>query len=145
MKFKHVLVPTDFSEPSREATDYAVDLARAADAKLTLLHVIVDPIVYIPAMGGYAPEPRDMEQFAETALGEWIAEDDAAGLNLERIWKHGDPVSSILEFADAKDCDLVVMGTHGRGVVGHMLVGSVAERVVRKSKCPVLTVRPKDA
>lgn len=142
MRITHILVPTDFSGSSREATDYAIDLARACQAKITLLHVIVDPVVYIPALGGYTPEPRDMEEFSETALGEWIAADDAAGLTIEREWVHGNPVTSILDVAKKRGCDLVVMGTHGRGPVSHLLVGSVAERVVRRSKVPVLTVHP---
>lgn len=145
MRITHILVPTDFSGSAREATDYAIDLARACQAKITLLHVIVDPVVYIPALGGYMPEPRDMEQFSETALAEWIASEDGDGLTIAREWIHGQPVDSILEVAKTRGCDLVVMGTHGRGLISHLLVGSVAERVVRRSRVPVLTVHPLSA
>ena len=140
MKPTHVLVPTDFSEPSRAATDYALQLARAFDASITLYHVIEDPVVYIPALGGYTPEPRDFEAFSDAALAEWIAPDDAQNLTIERKWEHGHPVSGILNFAAQQGCDLIVLGTHGHGLMGHVLMGSVAERVVRKAKCPVLTV-----
>jgi universal stress protein A len=142
MKPSHILVPTDFSDASRKATSHALDLARAFGAKITLYHVIEDPVVYIPALGGYTPQPRDFENFSAAALGEWIAPEDADGLTIERKWEHGHPVLRILNFATEHACDLIVLGTRGRGSIAHALIGSVAERVVRKSKCPVLTVHP---
>lgn len=140
MKITHILVPTDFSPPSREATDYALELARLSGATVTLYHVIEDPVVYVPALGGYMPEPREFEDFSDVALAEWVVPEDAAGVTIHREWKHGHPVSSILDYAIEHGCDMIVMGTHGRGVLKHMLIGSVAERIVRKAKCPVLTV-----
>ena len=142
MKIKHILVPTDFSGPAREATDYALELARQFQATITLYHVIEDPVVYIPALGGFAPQPHDLEGFSTVALNEWVVAADAPGLTIRRAWKHGHPVSDIIEYASEHDCDLIVMGTHGRGMLSNMLIGSVAERVVRKAKCPVLTVHP---
>lgn len=142
MKITHILIPIDFSAPSREATDYALELARLSGATITLYHVIEDPVVYVPALGGYVPEPRDLEDFSRAALAEWIIDDDAVGLMIRREWEHGHPVSSILDYAIEHGCDMIVMGTHGRGVLGHMLIGSVAERIVRKAQCPVLTVHP---
>jgi len=142
MKPSHILVPTDFSDASREATSHALDLARAFGAKVTLYHVIEDPVVYIPALGGYTPQPQDFENFSDAALAEWIGSEDADGLTIERKWEHGHPVSRILDFATEQACDLIVLGTRGRGSIAHALIGSVAERVVRKSKCPVLTVHP---
>lgn len=142
MNINHILVPTDFSGPAREATDYALELVRVFDASITLFHVIEDPVVYIPALGGYAPQPRELEDFSDVALGEWVVATDAPEITIHREWKHGHPVSAILEFATEHGCDLIVMGTHGRGMVGHMLIGSVAERVVRRAGCPVLTVHP---
>jgi nucleotide-binding universal stress UspA family protein len=142
MKPTRILVPTDFSGPSREATDYALELARAFGASITLYHVIEDPVVYIPALGGYTPQTADFENFSDAALAEWIAPEDSQGVTIKREWQHGHPVSGILDFAAENGCDLIVMGTHGRGVLSHILLGSVAERVVRKAKCPVLTVPP---
>lgn len=145
MKISRILVPTDFSGPSRDATDYALGLARAFDASISLLHVIEDPIVAIPALVGYAPEPRELEDFSETALANWVMPEDAQGVAIDRHWEHGHPVPRILSFATQHGCDLIVMGTHGRSLVAHALIGSVAERVVRKASCPVLTVRPTTA
>jgi len=142
MKINQILVPTDFSGPAREATGYALNLARQFGATITLYHVIEDPVVYVPALGGYTPQPRDLEDFSDVAMSEWIEPEDAAGLTIHREWEHGHPVSGILAYVNEHNCDLIVMGTHGRGTVGHMLIGSVAERVVRKAKCPVLTVHP---
>ena len=142
MKPTRILVPTDFSGPSREATDYALDLAHAFDASITLFHVIEDPVVYIPALGGYTPQTSDFENFSDTALAEWIDPEDSQGVTIKREWVHGHPVSGILDFATENGCDLIVMGTHGRGMLGHIVMGSVAERVVRKARCPVLTVHP---
>jgi nucleotide-binding universal stress UspA family protein len=142
MNIHHILVPTDFSEPAREATDYALGLARAFGASVTLFHVIEDPVVYVPALGGYMPQPKEFEDFSDVALAEWVVAEDAPGVTIHREWKHGHPVSSILEFAIEHGCDMIVMGTHGRGALSHLLIGSIAERIVRKAKCPVLTVRP---
>ena len=142
MKINHILVPTDFSGPAREATDYALELARQFKATVTLYHVIEDPVVYIPALGGYAPQPREFEEFSGVALAEWVIAEDAPGLTIHRAWEHGHPVSNIIDYAEEKGCDLIVMGTHGRGMLKKMLIGSVAERVVRKAQCPVLTVHP---
>lgn len=142
MKINHILVPTDFSGPAREATDYALELAEKCKATVTLYHVIEDPVVYIPALGGYAPQPRELEDFSDVALAEWVVAEDAPGLTIHRTWEHGHPVSNIIHYAEEKGCDLIVMGTHGRGMLKKMLIGSVAERVVRKSQCPVLTVHP---
>ena len=142
MKVSHILVPTDFSWPAREATDYALGLARNFGATVSLFHVIEDPVVYVPALGGYTPQPRDFESFSDAALADWVVAEDAPGVTIHREWKHGHPVSSILDYAAEHGCDLIVMGTHGRGSLSHLLIGSVAERIVRKSQCPVLTVRP---
>lgn len=142
MKINHILVPTDFSGPAREATDYALELARAFGASITLFHVIEDPVVYVPALGGYTPQPKDFEEFSDAALAEWVVAEDAPELTIHREWKHGHPVSSILDYATEHSCDMIVMGTQGRGALSHLLIGSVAERIVRKAKCPVLTVHP---
>ena len=145
MKITRILVPTDFSGPSREATDYALDLAKTFGASVSLLHVIEDPVVYIPALGGYLPKPAEFEDFSQTALDNWVTPEDSQGVKVDRQWSHGHPVSRILDFAVEHGCDLIVMGTHGRGTIGHLLMGNVAERVVRQAKCPVLTVHPTGA
>ena len=145
MNVSRILVPTDFSSPSREATDYALGMARAFGAKVSLLHVIEDPIIAIPALVGYAPDAAALEAFSDTALENWVLPEDSRGVAIERHWEHGHPVARVLDFARRHNVDLIVMGTHGRSPVTHALIGSVAEKVVRKAPCPVLTVRPKTA
>ncbi|MFQ5733278.1 MAG: universal stress protein [Planctomycetaceae bacterium] len=138
---KTILCPTDFSEPSLAATRYALEFARTFDAALHLLYVIEDPMLFSPAFGGYAPNPDEFEAYAKTGLENWISPEDAGAVPIVRRWVHGRPFLGILRDAERHDVDLIVMGTHGRGFLPHILLGSVAERVVREASCPVLTVR----
>ncbi|MEX0714956.1 MAG: universal stress protein [Planctomycetaceae bacterium] len=143
IELRSILLPTDFSEPSLAATRYAVEFARRFGAKLHLLHVIEDPVVYLPMFESYALPSRDeFEQFAQTRLDNWILPDDAEGLEIARHWVHGTPVVEIVRAIEREAIDLVVIGTHGRGFAAHLLIGSLAEKIVRKAPCPVLTVRP---
>jgi len=142
IEIHNILCPTDFSEPARLATDYALEFARSFKARLHLLYVIEDPILYSPAVGGYAPKMEDIEAYAQTGLDSWIFPEDAGSVEVVRRWVHGRPFVRILRDAEENDIDLIVMGTHGRGFLPHLLLGSVAERVVRRAPCPVLTVRP---
>jgi nucleotide-binding universal stress UspA family protein len=139
---QNILCPTDFSEPSRTATNYALEFARTFAARLHLLYVIEDPLLYSPMFGGYAPAADDLEAYAKSALENWILPDDATGVDVDYRFVHGRAFTGILQEAAEHDIDLIVMGTHGRGFLPHLLLGSVAERVVRHSPCPVLTVRP---
>ena len=141
MNLNTILVPTDFSDCSRAATGYALDLARRFDAKIILLHVIHDPVVYVPPVFTYVPDVDMYDAYAQQQLDEWITPDDGSGIPIERSFIHGHPVIEILAAADSHNADMIVMGTHGRGMAQHLLMGSVAERVVRKAGCPVLTVR----
>ncbi len=139
-----ILIPTDFSETAQAATQYAVELAKKFNAKLYLLHVIEDPIVYMPMFESYALPPKeDFENFAKTRLENWILDEDKVGLDVETSWVHGNPFVDILKFGKRESVDLIVVGTHGRSFTAHLLLGSVAEKVVRKASCPVLTVRAK--
>jgi nucleotide-binding universal stress UspA family protein len=143
IEIKKVLVPTDFSETSQAATQYAVELAKKFNAKIYLLHVIEDPVVYMPMFESYALPPKeDFESFAETRLENWILDEDKGDLEIETKWVHGNPFVDILKFSKREDMDLIVVGTHGRSFTAHLLLGSVAEKVVRTAACPVLTVRP---
>lgn len=144
INLKNILCPTDFSESSRPATDYALEFARTFGATLHQLYVIEDPILYSPAFGGYAPKPEELEAFAQTGLENWILPDDIGNVEIACRWVHGRAFSQILRDAQDHNIDLIVMGTHGRGFLPHLLLGSVAERVVRRAPCPVLTVRPKE-
>jgi len=142
---KRILLPTDFSESSENAAKYARELAEAFDATIHVLHVVEDPYVHGWAGEGYIPDlPQFREGLAREAnerLGKvfTVAERERFGIKLAT--KFGSPFVEIVRYAKTEGVDLIVMGTHGRGPVAHLLMGSVAEKVVRKAPCPVLTVR----
>ncbi len=143
--FKRILVPIDFSPPSDAALEYARSVAARYGAALQLLHVAEDPYrafysgeVFVPEIEGL----RD-EILADTSrrLMERLRPSDVTELHASAESIIGTPAGSIVEYAGGHDIDLIVMGTHGRGGMAHLLIGSVAERVVRTAPCPVLTVR----
>lgn len=140
---RNLLLPVDFSEPSLKATEYAVSLAHRFGATLHVLHVIEDPVVYLPMFESYPlPTREQFETYAQTRLENWILPEDAEGIRLETTWRHGKPHIEAIDYASDNSIDLIVIGTHGRGLAAHLLLGSVAEKVVRKAPCPVLTVHP---
>jgi nucleotide-binding universal stress UspA family protein len=143
ISLKHILLATDFSETSLLAAHYAVELAGRFSAKLHLLHVIEEPIATIPLLETYgAPSKEEYEAAAVAMLDNWPLPDGAEALDVERRVHHGTPFLQILHDARDHDIDLIVMGSHGRGLIKHLLMGNVAEKVVRKASCPVLTIRP---
>jgi universal stress protein A len=139
---KNVLVATDFGDASDTALTYGRALARTFGARLHLLHVTEN--VFMKAMGGDAyitvfPEiQKDIDDAARTELRARV---DADTPTTVALLTSNAPATSIVEYAKAEGIDLIVVGTHGRGAVAHLLMGSVAERVVRTAPCPVLTVR----
>jgi nucleotide-binding universal stress UspA family protein len=140
---KNILVPSDFSECSEQAVLYGLELARKFDATLHLLHVVQDPAAQAWAAEGFAmPLLEVIEQWqkqAEERLTAAVPLADRARVRAAATV--GSPYPEILRYAEEQEIDLIVMGTHGRGGVRHMLLGSIAEKVVRRSPCPVLTVR----
>jgi nucleotide-binding universal stress UspA family protein len=142
---RNVLLAVDFSDSCLKATEYAVTLANRFGATLHLLHVIEDPVVYLPMFESYGLPPREQfETYAQDRLENWITGAQTEGLKLELGWRHGAPHIEIVEYAEDSKIDLIVLGTHGRGMAAHLLLGSVAEKVVRKAPCPVLTVHSTD-
>ncbi len=143
--FTRILVPTDFSPPAQAALAYARQIAERFGASLHLLHVVDDRLglgltteVYADAfpalIEGLQKEGRDqLEQAMPPA--------DRPRSGCELVLLTGSPFSEIVQYAQDATIDLIVMGTHGRGGMAHMLLGSVAEKVVRRAPCPVLTVR----
>jgi nucleotide-binding universal stress UspA family protein len=135
---KHILVPTDFSDSSERALSMAIDLARTLQAKLTLVHVWSIPNV------GYAEAltwPIDeMEQAARRALDEVQGRTSKQLPGTEAVLQLGKEWQAILEVAKDRKVDLIVMGTHGRRGLPRLILGSVAEKVVRLSPIPVMTV-----
>jgi len=165
MAFTHILVPTDFSDPAHHALRCAAEEAALHHATVTLLHVLpahgstdvyyvtggpdqssqgrYDPIAGGRLGGMPAAEPtvvrRDLSEEAITALTDLVPEGLRDSWHVETT--SGNPADAIVRIAQEKNADLIVMGTHGRTGLQHVLLGSVAEKVVRLAPCPVLTVR----
>lgn len=144
MHIRHILVPTDFSEGSQRAFTTALDMARDSGAQLTLFHVHHVPANLFPdVILPVSPDlQRDIEHSVDLVLDKWRAEAVAAGVDADVRTTVGGTADEICAAADAIGADLIVIGTHGRSGLSHVLLGSVAEKVVRKAPCPVLTVRP---
>ncbi len=170
MAFTHLLVPTDFSEPANNALRYAIEEAGLHHAKLTLLHVLpadtqtdVHYVTGAPApgpqggfdvlaggrVGGSAsvspPEivRRDRSAEAQTQLRDLVANAFQGRWDVEVAMGH--PADTIVRVAQERGADLIVMSTHGRTGLQHVLLGSVAEKVVRLAPCPVLTIKQRAA
>jgi nucleotide-binding universal stress UspA family protein len=145
IQLRRILLPTDFSDSAAEALKYACALAEQFEAELHLLHVLETHVSTAPQFGmGLALSTRiqESQQAAEKALKELVDTDWAAGRQIVRTTSEGPPFVGIIHYARENDIDIIVLGTHGRSGLPHILMGSVAERVVRKAPCPVLTVRP---
>lgn len=143
---KNILVATDFGEASDSALRYGRELAGRFGATLHVLNVVEN--FYVTTFGAetYAaivPEmQRELETAARTRLDESLIDSDRSGPPSKAVvMTSGSPAYAIVDYARENGIDLIVMGTHGRGAVAHLLLGSVAERVVRIASCPVLTVR----
>ena len=145
MTVTHILVPTDLSEYADYALDYAIALAQKLQARLTLLYVIhLTPL----AMGdigvsGLVPYLDEMETDAQQRMQALLNRVHQEGLQGETAVVQGVPFQSIVDMAENKNVDMIVMGTHGRTGLTHALMGSVAEKVVRLAPCPVLVTRGK--
>jgi nucleotide-binding universal stress UspA family protein len=140
--FKTILFATDFSPASELPFEYARDLAVRFGARLHLLHVLEEPF----PMGGelYVAELPEFRARRAADARQRLAEMMASVGDVDATSEvlPGGPARQIVQTALDRGADLIVMGTHGRGAVAHLLMGSVAERVVRTAPCPVLTVKP---
>jgi universal stress protein A len=143
--FERILVPVDFSPPSDAALAYARSVAGRYGASLHLLHVAEDPYRAFYSAEVFVPEVEGLREEiladTEKRLKDRLQPADITELHATAESIIGMPAASIVEYAAGRDIDLIVMGTHGRGGMAHLLMGSVAERVVRTAPCPVLTVR----
>jgi universal stress protein A len=144
IKLKQILVPTDFSENSEVAGRYARAMAEAFGAQLHLMHVLedpyaatLDPLSFVPSQTFY----EEIEEQTRARLTRLLVEWQPLQPHVEVVASRGSAFVEIIRYAKDHGIDLIVLGTHGRGPVAHMLMGSVAQRVVRKAPCPVLTVR----
>ena len=143
LDIRKILVPTDFSANSEAALDYAAAMARKFGAAIYLLHVCEVPAMITGSMDAYAIAytdwSRNLGDEAERALAGLAGRFTGIPLSSEILF--GNPARCIITAAKTNDADLIVMGTHGHGPVMHLMMGNVAERVVRMSPVPVLTVR----
>ena len=136
MRLKRILVPIDFSSHSMNALRYARELAQQFGAQLLLLHVI-EPLQFITVADVY-DEQRRLSDAALAHLGEDLTRQ---GVKAQLVVEAGVPSHVIAATGERSGVDLIVIGTHGRTGLAHVVIGSVAERVVRTATCPVLTVR----
>ncbi|HJU29073.1 MAG TPA: universal stress protein [Candidatus Binataceae bacterium] len=149
--FSKILVPTDFSEDSKLALSYAIELAQKFSAEIIVVHVDqplapvmvseLNPGLDVGTMNRIAEEQRLL---ALRELDQTSARLRESGVKSRGLMRVGAPFLEILHAAQTENADLIVMGTHGRTGLAHVLIGSVAERVVNKAPCPVLTVRHPD-
>ena len=139
----HFLVPIDFSTHAEQALDYAIGLARTLNARLTVLHVMQPVPMAGVDMGVALPATylQEVEEAVQGSMEDALARVTAAALTGERVVLYGVPFQEIVEAAKARQVDLIVMGTHGRTGLLHVLLGSVAEKVIRLAPCSVLVAR----
>lgn len=146
IKIARILHPTDFTDNSKQAGAYAGFLAQQFDAELHVLHVLEGSMDRIPAPGEGFPPPGESRGVSRDEASEMLSESVGiqcpADTPVVLATRLGMLSEQIVSYAEEKSVSMIVMGTHGRSGLAHMVVGSVAEGVVRKAACPVLTVRP---
>jgi nucleotide-binding universal stress UspA family protein len=143
---KKILVATDFSQPSEAALAYGRELARTFGASLTVLHVVDNILTRAYGAEGVVladPElQREIETSAQREVDALLFDEDRRALGaVGLVITSNSPSAAIVTYARDASVDLIVIGTHGRGAIAQLLMGSVAERVVRIAPCPVLTIR----
>jgi len=149
IEIRRVLVPTDFSDHSLASLRYGAELAEKFGAELIFLHVIQDLALVMPDAIMPTPVPvpdlTQMTESAKIAVAELIAREKLGRLNPRTEIRFGSPSTEIVAAAKDLKVDMLCQSTHGRGGLAHLLLGSVAEKVVRHASCPVLTVRSPEA
>jgi nucleotide-binding universal stress UspA family protein len=144
MDIKRILVPTDFSETAKHALSYGVSFGKEYEAEVLLLHVVETLAV------GYAsdlfPVPMaevfdEISSYAKAEIGKLAAEIKGDGIAVREMVVQGKPSAEIVRIALEEHVDIIVVGTHGKGMLDQALFGSTAERVIRRAPCPVLTCR----
>jgi nucleotide-binding universal stress UspA family protein len=144
-KIDHIMVATDFSHDANRALTMAAEMARALSARLTLFHVVQMPSYKFFGGGVYVPSPELTADIVDDAK-RWLAaaKERITGVAVETICLDGDPAALIAAWAAEHKPDLLVLGTHGRRGLRRLILGSVAEHVLREVTCPVLTVRDEE-
>ena len=140
---KRILAPIDFSDNTSAILDWAAHLAEEHDGAVTLLHAYHLPVEFQQLEGAYLPPDfwSSVRGEAEASLERHAADLRARGIDVEIAVCEGYAATAIIEEAAERNADIIVIGTHGRSGLTHLLLGSIAERVVQKAPCPVLTVK----
>jgi len=145
IRLTKLLVPTDFSEDSEQAARYAVELAKRFQAEIHCIHVVDIPADLLSTSDYYMTGPSEafLDQIREESKKnlEAFAKKNLEGVGVRTAFLEGSPFVEIIRYAHNQEIDLVVIATHGRTGLRHVLFGSVAEKVVRKAPCPVLVVK----
>jgi len=149
LRIARILLPTDFSEVALPALDYAVSLSGMLKADLHCLHVVDDAYQYWSAIGPESlpigPPPDELVELGRKRMERFRTEHLAGIKPAPQVQvAYGRPFAEIISYARDHAIDIIVMGTHGRGAIAQVLLGSTTEKVVRKAPCAVLTVRAKD-
>ncbi len=145
IRINKILVPTDFSEHSKEALRYAVEMAKVHDAEIILGHVM-EPPIYPTMFEGAAVAVPPLDESFRKQLEEHLEDlrkEEVGEITSKIVVREGSATSELTELAKDEDVDLIIIATHGYTGIKHMLLGSTAEKVVRNAPCPVLTVREK--
>ena len=141
IEFGKILFPTDFSESAENASNYAISMAEKFGSKVFAVHV-VEPFTYTSDLGiDMGNQFQVMEATAKRFLEEAVTSIREKNIDVEGILLTGEPFVEIIKFAKQEQVNLIIMATHGRSGIEHILLGSTAEKVVRKSPCPVLTIK----
>lgn len=146
IQIKRLLAPTDFSESSKQALHYALEFARGFNTELHILNV-VEPVVYPAEMFsqvGMIDVESVLEKSSKEEMEIWLKDIPTDKRPITTAVEHGRPFAEIIRYAQEHQIDLIILGTHGRSGLDHFLLGSTAEKVIRKAPCPVLTVRPQE-
>ena len=140
---RRILVPVDFSESTSPLLEWAAHLAAEHSSAVTLLHAYHLPVEFQQLEGAYLPPDfwANVKAEAEDALGGYAEDLRKRGLEVESVVAEGYAATAIVDEIERQNADLIVIGTHGLSGLKHLLLGSIAERVVQKAPCPVLTVK----
>ncbi len=145
LKFRRILVPIDESKPSHNSLSVAAGMARASDATVVLAHVAEmsysqDRDEMLATYGEHIVE--DFRKYGDNLLKNTADSETFSGIEVETEALFGDPARALLDLADRKEIDAIVMGSHGRGAWGRMMLGSVSQRIIHEAKVPVVIVPP---
>jgi nucleotide-binding universal stress UspA family protein len=146
IRVRRILVPIDFSDHADPVIEWAAHLAEEHGSEIVLLHAYHVPVEFQQAEGAYLPAEfwTAVKEEARQSLAQYGERLRARGLPVEEVTREGYPATVIEDEVDRQQADLVVIGSHGRTGLRHLLLGSIAERVVQKVRCPVLTVKHPD-